>query len=596
MKEIDDNFMSEMTTLRHVPTWLISQMLRENIRTSGADVNAMDDVTSAAYHAVQSARFLPHLGYNGPEIKGWSQERVWSMVCEIFSAWGPTVYRLPNGEDEEMQMAKLKVSGNNLLYASMEPYHYLFLLAAYQGEHGFLNHLLQNQIGLDVNFFHSSLGDALFLASYKGDICTIQLLLEHGYNINHGGDDLSRSLEHMIHTGRLDILRLIVPRMRYLHDCGCGQPLLFCAVNQQDQNMLRLVLDNLPGVKDAFACNQRNIIWHRYTPLEYAIAKGLPDHIVKVFLESENIDPNIGATQPLRQAISKNRLSVVKMLLQHPRINLKGDTARGKTPLSSAANCGSLEYVELLIRHGSFGVQDLRVPIENCCANPGDAVHIIRLLYERYPAIRPYFSDPGSGEWLLLATKNRNADIVKFLVRNGANLNYASDWQNPLIIAILAGSRNIVDFLMHRADVDVNVATETLTPLTAAIAVGDYRIVKILLQRPDIIVNPRSDRLLPLPRALTDPRPSITSLLLDHPDVDVNRMDEFGFTPIQLAVKRDQPEHVQLLFDRGARLDVNVDRWGPIMERARTMRWMRTSAVFSDVAEGRRLLQGSSTA
>ncbi|XP_023318698.1 uncharacterized protein LOC106657060 [Trichogramma pretiosum] len=129
---------------------------------------------------------------------------------------------------------------------------------------------------------------------------------------------------------------------------------------------------------------------------------------------------------------------------------------------------------------------------------------------------------------LRLALRRGNAKLVEFLLRRGADLVRASE--RPLHLALRRGSPELTEFLLRRGDVDPNLADdEGRTPLHVICErLDDWDDLMKLFFR----VNDELGRLIKL-----------------------DEKDEWGLTPLQVAVANLRPDLVELLLDRGADID-----------------------------------------
>jgi ankyrin repeat protein len=138
--------------------------------------------------------------------------------------------------------------------------------------------------------------------------------------------------------------------------------------------------------------------------------------------------------------------SMIKMLLEHGA-NPNISTSEGCTPLICSTLAGDIESVKLLIEHS---------------ANVNTA--------------------GKNGTALIIACYRHLNNIAKFLLNNGADVNFIdSDNLSPLLIAIYFNNTELCQLLIN-AGADINFCTcENETPILAAVREGNLKIVRMLI-------------------------------------------------------------------------------------------------------------------
>ena len=157
---------------------------------------------------------------------------------------------------------------------------------------------------------------------------------------------------------------------------------------------------------------------------------------------------------------------------------------------------------------------------------------------------------------MYLAVSKNNIDIVKLLLKHGADVNIKdNDSNTPLHLAVSKNNIDIVNLLLkHGADVnttDIN----SKTPLHRAVSNENIDIVKLLL-KPEANVNIRDTYGRTPLHGASEENIDIVKLLLKH-GADVNiTTDYYRSTPLNLAVSKENIDIVKLLLKHGA--DVNT--------------------------------------
>uniref|UniRef100_A0A4W6FW71 Kinase D-interacting substrate 220b n=1 Tax=Lates calcarifer TaxID=8187 RepID=A0A4W6FW71_LATCA len=197
------------------------------------------------------------------------------------------------------------------------------------------------------------------------------------------------------------------------------------------------------------------------------------------------------AIQNLFSYVEEENLAALKAHLDRFK-EVDGRSDNGQTPLMLAAEQGSLEIVQELIRRGAnVNLDDVVIPL---CVYP-----------------------------IIWAAGRGHADIVKLLLQNGAKVNCSDKYgTTPLIWASRKGHFDCVMHLLENgADVDQEGAN-SMTALIVAVKGGYTDVVKELLKR-----NP-----------------------------NVNMTDKDGNTALMIAAKEGYTEIVQDLLDAGTYVNI----------------------------------------
>jgi ankyrin repeat protein len=185
-----------------------------------------------------------------------------------------------------------------------------------------------------------------------------------------------------------------------------------------------------------------------------------------------------------------------------------------------------------------------------------DEVILIQETYEFALSIHATRVVPVNEHYLLQEScKDNNALVSVSLVWAGADINsFDKDHNTPLEIAVEAGNKHLVAFLLKN-NANPNIANKDLiTPLEVASFLGDTNIIKMLL---DNGANPNCvDRFwnTPLLIALEQNNPAAVKMLLLG-GADPNLAPLNGFSPLMAAVVNKIIESVLDLLAAGA--DIN---------------------------------------
>lgn len=203
-----------------------------------------------------------------------------------------------------------------------------------------------------------------------------------------------------------------------------------------------------------------------------------------------------------------------------------------------------------------YGESPLNMAIDRC----KDA-EIIKLLVENGADVNFKKDDKSPTPLISFFYNNcQNFDVVEYLVNKGADVNEVWRGMTPLMYAISTND-DLVEFLIKN-DADINWGNGRETALSIAINENRPEIVKMLLKH-GAEVNEDAGR-LPLIIALRNTK--ILKVLLEN-GADINAIDSRGFTAL-LALLAEQSysfndnfeQIVEILLDKGA--DTNIGSKG----------------------------------
>jgi len=186
-------------------------------------------------------------------------------------------------------------------------------------------------------------------------------------------------------------------------------------------------------------------------------------------------------SERIGRAILKGRdATVEKIITDHPRLLNSRDSKNGFTPLHWAVIAGRSNLVCWLINQGAdvnaadpSGMTPLhKAAIFN---RTGSAEALI--------AAGADYAALGSLMPIHLAAEEGNIDMIKCLVRHGANVNALTQGANcvtPLHMAAAKGRKEVIEFLIDNG-ADINASDlARKTPLTWAVEAGQEEAAQIL--------------------------------------------------------------------------------------------------------------------
>lgn len=229
-----------------------------------------------------------------------------------------------------------------------------------------------------------------------------------------------------------------------------GNPLALAASRGYDEIVKMLLDDPRTNVNGRKGSN----------PLNKAILNAMDGsysyyHIIDLLFEHPDIDVNPeGEDNCLSNAVNKNTINDVKILLDHHKINPNGNNS--PHPLYLACKNASKEIFDLLIAHDDIDPNGKK---ENC-----PLIEIIKL--------RPEFKDVGI-QMALSLLEHPKIDVNGF------------EGENPLTKAIEENNSDIFEMLINHPAIDVN-GKGSDVPLFSAIKNNNKKYLDKLLLNPNI--------------------------------------------------------------------------------------------------------------
>ena len=309
---------------------------------------------------------------------------------------------------------------------------------------------IENSTGLSLGIIKEVLGanysfgveDVSLLVS-KGDLSTLNLLLQAGLDPNVKNSQGVPLLSQAITNEKLDVAKLLIDKN--------------ANVDEQD--------------KDG------------HTPIYYAVQEESIDSIK--FLISQKADLNVQTSQgksPLMLAVRSGNTNVVSILLGFGALASVLDS-EGKTALIEAVESSNIAVIDLLLQYDARpnntmnnGLNALMVAVKE--GNLGLARKLIS-----HGASVNAVSDKGESS-LILAVQQDNVAMVEVLAQSGADINLVTnEGQTPLTIALRRGNYQVSEALLKRgARTDLSTGTGE-RPLDIAMASGNPELLRLLAEQ-----------------------------------------------------------------------------------------------------------------
>ncbi len=402
--------------------------------------------------------------------------------------------------------------------------------------------------GADLEVRNEQGETPLYCAADFGQTALVELLIAGGANADGRmvRGTLSRSpLEIAIENGRIDVVRLLVPKVK---DINVDSPLNTAITSTFSGASARFAQeypDPDATYEDREAAVEREMHKLRITLVELLLAYGAD-------VNGRNED---GWTA-LHCAASEGLRDIAELLLRrganvHPRavqrywlpndpISVHRQFA-GITPLHNAAVSGGPGVVELLIAHGAevdARTESGKTPLHYAASHR----------YARGHEVSPrrwHYRD----RW-------RQCDVVKLLIAKGAGVNASDiDGATPLHYALQSGQREIAEALIAAGAEIVAVKNEgDQTMLHDALQQKDFALIGLLLANGADTEERDEDGNTLLHLAARDRNQELLALLIaDH--ADVNARNRGAITPLCYAASGGAVALVTLLLANGAEVN-----------------------------------------
>uniref|UniRef100_A0A3Q0SDQ1 Kinase D-interacting substrate 220b n=1 Tax=Amphilophus citrinellus TaxID=61819 RepID=A0A3Q0SDQ1_AMPCI len=265
------------------------------------------------------------------------------------------------------------------------------------------------------------------------------------------------------------------------------------------------------------------------------------------------------AIQNLFSYVEEENLAALKSHLDRFK-EVDGRSDNGQTPLMLAAEQGSLEIVQELIRRGAnVNLDDVDCWSALISAAKEGHVEVVKELLEN----SAYIEHRDMGGWTALtwASYKGRVEVTKLLLEHGANPNTTGQYSvYPIIWAAGRGHADIVKLLLQNG-AKVNCSDKYgTTPLIWAARKGHFDCVMHLLENGADVDQEGANSMTALIVAVKGGYTEVVKELLKR-NPNVNMTDKDGNTALMIAAKEGYTEIVQDLLDAGTYVNI-PDRSG----------------------------------
>lgn len=357
---------------------------------------------------------------------------------------------------------------------------------------------------------------ALHWAAASGNIEVVQLLLEHGADVNAQSKFSGTAL------------------------------LMAC-----DKGYVRIVELLLVYGADVRARIETDVWRSHSTALEVACFNGYVQIVQLLFAEGNTHAEDYSTA--LYIASELNHIEIVELVLGFD-VDVNAYAGYFDTALQVASVRGHTNIVQLLLDHGA----DVNAQ-GGCCntalvgASRGGNTEIVQQLLDHGADINAGAGDYGTA--LQAASGVGCTETVKVLLERGADVNAQGGvYGNALYTSSADGNVQIVRLLLNTwVDVDSR-GRGNETPLQMAAVENHLEIVRLLLNRGANVNAQGGLHGTALHAASAEGHIRVVELLLDY-GVDINAREDFFGTALQVASAKNHLEIVHLLVSRGADAD-----------------------------------------
>ncbi|XP_067427775.1 kinase D-interacting substrate of 220 kDa B isoform X3 [Thunnus thynnus] len=266
------------------------------------------------------------------------------------------------------------------------------------------------------------------------------------------------------------------------------------------------------------------------------------------------------AIQNLFSYVEEENLPALKAHLDRFK-EVDGRSDNGQTPLMLAAEQGSLEIVQELIRRGAnVNLDDVDCWSALISAAKEGHVDVVKELLENSAYIE--HRDMGGWTALMWAAYKGRVEVTTILLEHGANPNTTGQQYSvyPIIWAAGRGHADIVKLLLHNG-AKVNCSDKYgTTPLIWASRKGHFDCVMHLLENGADVDQEGANSMTALIVAVKGGYTDVVKELLKR-NPNVNMTDKDGNTALMIAAKEGYTEIVQDLLDAGTYVNI-PDRSG----------------------------------
>ena len=388
----------------------------------------------------------------------------------------------------------------------------------------------------------------LVTAASRGEKDSVQLLLDHGADVDKADGDGHTALITAAWEGREETVRLLIDKGAKvnIHDTD-GETALFSAAHKGHTAIVRMLLEH-GADKNAINSGQRTTLYHMVEKAVFEDASNenaVEDDVIKGIVQlllDHGADANIASygDTALFLAACAGHTAIVQMLLHHCTDVPKRDA------LFAAAGEGHTSIVKTLLEHGSdkgasYAVKDV----------PEEIYHSILEKYEE--AVLLVSTDDVDNNCSILTAKkgSRTNAVALQMLKSGVDI---TKYGIALSLAVAGRHRDVVQVLLgFGVGIDVNKSIA----LSLAAHLGDKEMVQLLLDSGADVNDAYGDGDFALMRAAWEGHEEIVELLLNN-GAAVSKANNDGDTALMRAAGKGHENIVELLLNRDTEGHENI--------------------------------------
>jgi ankyrin repeat protein len=409
---------------------------------------------------------------------------------------------------------------------------------------------------------------------------TAKLLIEKGAHVNAPANDNVTSLHIAAQSGNLETVALLIEQKADLNALTTtNQTPLHWATKNKNPEIAKLLIKEGATVAARTTDDQ--------TPLHWAVKYGISETVTLLIEKGAFVNYFTTDSQtPLHWAVKYRNSETVALLIEKGA-SVNASTVDNQTPLHWIAQSGNSKMAELLIENRALvdAVADNDITPLHLAAQSGNSEIVALLIEKGASASAPTIDNEtplhvaaqhGNAETVaLLITKNasvnartknkatplhmaaisKNSKTVELLIENKASVNdVATDNQTPLHWCAIHGDLKTVALLIEKGASVNALTTANQTPLHWAAQSGNVETVKLLIEKGASVNAFTTDNKTPLHWAVRYGNSETVALLIQN-GAFVNALTTHNLTPLHCAVQSGYAETVELLIEKGASIN-----------------------------------------
>lgn len=437
--------------------------------------------------------------------------------------WTPAVFAANNGHAETLQ--ELLNNGADACSSSMNGWTPI-TCAADGGHVEAVRVLLEAGARIDASAAIVNGWSALVVAASRGFEAVAKKLLDHGADVNHRTENSGTALIIASQNGHYETARLLVTH-------GADVMIQFKSTG--------------------------------WTALHAASFNG---HLkVAELLLNSGADINHVTTLPqnaLACATIRHHSEIVRLLAEHPRVEVDITTHNDMTPLMTACHEQMINIVRILLEKGASVRAKMKTGLTPLMiAASRGFLDVVEMILEKDDQINAI--DDYGATAINKAAYGGHATIVNLLISKGADIRMLTNAGfSPLCSAASQGHLDCVRALLTKDKLSGFDPSDRISPLSLAALHNNHKLLRLLLDHGHSPRHKNSAGGNPLHAAGEQGTAATAQLLLDH-GVDIDAKASGGETALYWTAIRGNVEVSKLLIQNGANLDIaNNGGWTPL--------------------------------